>query len=97
MRLVADTLRGKTVAEARGLLHVLPKAATAPLRKLLESAASNAKENAKIADPSTLRITDVRVDGGTVLKRFMPRAHGSAYQILKRTSKVTLILSEKNK
>lgn len=94
MRLVADAVKGKTVAEARAVLSMLPKAATTPLLKLLESAVSNAKENAKATAVEGLRITDLHVDGGATLKRFMPRARGSGYRIRKRTSKVTLILSE---
>ena len=94
MRLVADAIKGKTVPEARTLLSLMPKAATRPLLKLLESAVANAKENQKVAETGGLRITDARVDGGRVLKRSMPRARGSAYQILKRTSKVTLVLED---
>ena len=94
MRLVVDAVKGKTVAQAEALLAFMPKIATVPLRKLLQSAVSNAKESHKITDTGALIIKDFRVDGGVVLKRSMPRAHGSAYQILKRTSKVTLILSE---
>ena len=94
MRLVVDAIKGKTVKEARIGLMFLPKAATKPLVKLLNSAVANAKENQKVADGEALRVADFRVDSGAVLKRSMPRARGSAYQILKRTSKVTLVLSE---
>ncbi len=97
MRLVVSAVKGKTVAQAEAMLALMPKIATVPLRKLLESAVANAKENQKITDTSTLIIKDFRVDGGAVLKRSMPRAHGSAYQILKRTSKVTLVLGESEK
>src|SRR3989338_6252238 len=97
MRLVADDIKGKTIAEARTLLSLMPKAATRPLLKLLESAIANAKENQKAAETGGLRIADARVDGGQVLKRSMPRARGSAYQILKRTSKVTLVLGAQEK
>lgn len=94
MRLVVDAVKGKTVAQAEALLSVMPKIATVPLRKLLRSAVANAKENQKVTETDRLVITDLRVNPGTVQKRQMPRARGSAYQILKRTSKVTLILSE---
>ncbi|MSU56289.1 MAG: 50S ribosomal protein L22 [Candidatus Taylorbacteria bacterium] len=94
MRLVVDAVKGKTVAQAQAMLALMPKIATVPLRKLLESAVANAKENQKVTNAGALVITDFRVDPGVVLKRSMPRAHGSAYQILKRTSKVTLVLSE---
>jgi large subunit ribosomal protein L22 len=97
MRLIADAVKGKSVTQAEALLRVMPKIATVPLQKLLRSAVANAKENQKATDPNALIIKDFRVDSGTVLKRMMPRARGSAYQILKRTSKVTLILGERGK
>src|SRR3989344_1625591 len=97
MRLVADAVKGKTVKDARALLSFLPKLAARPILKLLESASANAKENAHTIDTDALHIKDLRVDGGAGLKRSMPRARGSAYQILKRTSKVTLVLEDKNK
>ena len=58
MRLVADAIKGKTVPEARTLLSLMPKAATRPLLKLLESAVANAKENQKTAETGGLRIAD---------------------------------------
>ena len=94
MRLVANAVKGKSVKQAQTMLALMPKIATVPLRKLLESAVANAKENHKVTDAGELVIKDFRVDSGVVLKRSMPRAHGSAYQILKRTSKVTLVLGE---
>ena len=97
MRLVANAVKGKSVVEAQAILSFMPKAATVPLKKLLDSAVANAKENQKVTDAGTLVIKDFRVDPGAVLKRSMPRAHGSAYQILKRTSKVTLVLGEQAK
>ncbi|MEK7208306.1 MAG: 50S ribosomal protein L22 [Patescibacteria group bacterium] len=97
MRLVVDAVKGKTVGEARTLLSLMPKAATAPLRKLLESAVSNAKENQKTANAEALIIKDFRVDPGKVLKRQMPRARGTAYRIRKRTSKISLVLEEPKK
>lgn len=97
MRLVADAVKGKSVRDARAVLSLLPKTAAKPLLKLLESAAANAKENAHVENTDTLIISDLRVNAGPTLKRSMPRARGSAYQILKRTSKVTLILAEGEK
>ena len=97
MRLVIDAVKGKSVTQAEALLGLMPKIATVPLQKLLRSAVANAKENQKVTDTDSLIIKDFRVDSGTVLKRSMPRARGSAYQILKRTSKVTLVLSEQQK
>jgi large subunit ribosomal protein L22 len=96
VRMVADLIRGKTAAEAFGILGAVAKGATTPLKKLLESAVANAR-GAQVSAPETLRITDIHVDGGAVLKRFMPRARGSAAPIRKRTSTVTLVLSETSK
>lgn len=97
VRLVVDAVRGKSVADARAILSFMPKAAATPLLKLLESAVKNAANINSASDASLLTIADFHVDGGQTLKRIMPRAHGSAYQILKRTSKVTLVLAEKSK
>ncbi len=96
VRRVADAVRGKSVAEARAILSFMPKAAALPLKKLLESAAKNA-ENSGATDIAGLTVGNLQVNGGKTLKRQMPRAHGSAYQILKRTSKITLVLSEKQR
>lgn len=95
VRLAVNAVRGKSVAEARAILSFMPKAAATPLLKLLESAVKNAVNMGNASDTATLVVSDFHVDGGKTMKRQMPRAHGSAYQILKRTSKVSLILSEK--
>ncbi len=97
VRLAVDAVRGKSVAEARAILSFMPKIAATPLLKLLESAVKNAANMGNTSDASALTVAHFHVDGGATMKRHMPRAHGSAYQILKRTSKVTLVLSEKNK
>src|SRR3990167_2174000 len=72
MRLVAGVVKGKTVAQARTMLSLLPKSATVPLKKLLESAVSNAKENQKILEPDALVITDFRVDPGGCIQKSPP-------------------------
>lgn len=97
VRLAINAVKGKSVAEARAVLSLMPKIAATPLLKLLESAVKNAANINSASDTSLLTIADFHVDGGQTLKRMMPRAHGSAYQILKRTSKVTLVLAEKSK
>ncbi len=91
VRLVADLVRGKSAARALMLLEELPKRASEPMAKLIRSAVSNAKD----ASAQDLYISKIAVNGGVVLKRFMPRARGRAAQILKRTSIVTLELSRK--
>ena len=94
VRLVSSAVKGKSVAQAKVALQFLVKAAALPLQKLLKSAVDNAKNNFNTGEENLL-IKEFRVDGGKTMKRSMPRARGSAYQILKRTSKVTLILTEK--
>ena len=94
VRLVADLIKSKRVAEAILILDTLPKRASGPIQVLLASAISNAKQSGmKIED---LFIENVTVNKGIVMKRSMPRARGSASRINKRTSHVMLTLIEKN-
>lgn len=93
VRLVADLIRGKAVDPAITELTFLRKDAALPVLKLLKSAMANAEHNFKL-DASTLRVKTITVDGGATLKRFRPRAHGSAAPIRKRTSHINLILSD---
>jgi large subunit ribosomal protein L22 len=88
---VADTIRGKSVDEAERQLQFTAKWASQPLLKLLRSAIANAKHNAQ-RDRSTLRIAKITVDQGPTLKRYRPRAFGSAAMIRKRSSHVSLVL-----
>ena len=91
VRLVANLIKGKTAERALVELDMLPKRASLPMRKLLMSAIANAKENSGI-EQSALLVKEVRVDQGTILKRFMPKSHGSADPIHKHTSHVMLEL-----
>lgn len=92
VRVVADTLRGKRIVYALGALDILPKRASAPLKKLLLSAIASAKQkNLKEAD---LIVKEVRVDGGAILYRRRPRSRGMANPIRKRTSHVSITLTE---
>lgn len=93
VRLVAELIKGKRVAEAILILDTLPKRASGPVQTLLESAISNAK-NAGV-EKENLFVENVTVNKGIVLKRNMPRARGSASRINKRTSHVMLTLTEK--
>lgn len=93
VRLVASLVKGKSVDEALLELDFLAKRASSPLRKLLLSAVSNAKNLGK--EKENLKILELRVDKGIVMKRFMPRAMGRASRINKRTSHVTIILGDK--
>lgn len=93
VRLVADLLKGKRVADGFVQLSALPKRATLPMQKLLASAVANAKQ--KGITEENLFIQNITVDKGIVLKRSMPRARGSASRINKRTSHITVTLIEK--
>ena len=91
VRLVANLMKGKTVERAIKELEVLPKRASLPMLKLLLSAVANAKENDGVAQ-ADLFVKEVRVDQGTILKRFIPKSHGTASPIHKHTSHVMIEL-----
>lgn len=94
LRLVADTIRGKKLNEARSILRFSKKKGAEPLAKLLASAEANAK-NISAGSSERLRVSKLTVDEGPVYKRFMARARGSSSIIKKKTSHVKLTLSEK--
>jgi len=90
-RLVADLVRGKSVADALGILAVTQKKASPILKKTILSATANAQViNEKAADvaPEALLISEIRIDEGPTLKRIRPRAQGRAFRINKRTSHI---------
>ncbi len=91
VRLIADMIRGKRVTKALDLLSVMPKRAARPVLKLLNSAVANAKHNHSLA-VETLKVAEIYVDGGPVLKRWMPKAHGRATPVRERTSHINLVL-----
>ena len=90
VRLVANMIKGKKVSIALAALSFVPKRAGLPIKKLLDSAISNAKQMG--ADIDTLIVKEVRVDGGVVMKRQMPMAFGKAFGIKKRTSHINILL-----
>ena len=92
-RLVADLVRGKSVQEARAILAFATRDAAVPVRKVLESAAANADHNHGMRSEE-LVLAHVTIDPGPTIKRFRPRARGSASPILKRTSHITIGLAE---
>ena len=91
VRLVTDLVKGKTVREAITALTFLPKRASLPIKKLIESAAANS--NLKGDERDALRIKDLRVDSAGMLVRFMPRAMGRAAPIRKRRSRIIIELA----
>jgi len=93
VRLVADVIRGKKVNDALSALQFVEKRAADPVAKVIRSAVANATQAG--SNPATLRISHVSVDKGVTLKRFMPRARGSASRINKRSCHITVTLSNK--
>ena len=95
MRAVVDLVRGKNALHALDLLSITPKRATGPLSKLLASAIANAKVAGMSVD--TLVVSEIRVDGGAILKRMIPGSRGTGFPIKKRTSHIVIKLDEPKK
>ncbi|MEW9502721.1 50S ribosomal protein L22 [Jeotgalibacillus marinus] len=93
VRLVADLIRGKQIGEAVAILNHTPRSASPVVEKVLKSAAANAEHNYDM-DINNLVITEAYVNEGPTLKRFRPRAMGRASAINKRTSHITIVVSE---
>jgi large subunit ribosomal protein L22 len=98
MRLVADQIRGEEVANALALLKFSQKEAARRLEKLLLSAIANwqAKNESSDIEKAALFVKEVRVDGGSMLKRLRPAPQGRAHRIRKRSNHVTLVLGAQN-
>ena len=94
VRSVAHMLRGLDAVAAKHQLRYLTRRSSHPLSKLLDSALANAQNNYGLVREN-MRIKDMIVDGGSVLKRFEPKGFGSVSPIAKRTSHVTIVLEEK--
>ncbi|MBD8033541.1 MULTISPECIES: 50S ribosomal protein L22 [Solibacillus] len=94
VRLVVDLIRGKQIGEAVAILRHTPKAASPVVEKVLKSAVANAEHNYEL-DINNLVVSEIFVDEGPTLKRFRPRAQGRASAINKRTSHITIVVSEK--
>lgn len=95
-RLVADQIRGMPVENALDVLAFTRKKAAVLIKKLLESAIANA-ENNDGADIDLLRVKEIFVDQGPMLKRMHPRAKGRGCRILKRSSHITITVAEQEK
>jgi len=92
-RLIADMVRGKDVSSALTTLNFMPKKGAKLLKKVLESAIANAEHNHG-ADIDELKVSAVMVDAGPVYKRMRARAKGRGNRIIKRTSHITLQVSD---
>ncbi|BCV38504.1 MULTISPECIES: 50S ribosomal protein L22 [Shewanella] len=93
-RLVADQIRGLPVSKALEILTFSPKKAAVLVKKVLDSAIANAEHN-EGADIDELKVGKVFVDEGPTMKRIMPRAKGRADRIMKRTSHITVVVSDR--
>lgn len=93
-KIVLDTIRGKDVASALGILAYTPRKGARVIEKLLNSAIANAENNSGL-DASNLFVEECFAGKGPTLKRIRPRAQGRAFRIEKKTSHITIILNEK--
>jgi len=98
MRLVADQVRGEDVNKALAILKFSPKEASRRLEKLLLSALANwqAKNEEADIEKAALFVKEIRVDGGSMLKRLRPAPQGRAHRIRKRSNHVTLVIGSNN-
>lgn len=94
VRLVVDLIRGKDVGQAISILRHTQRVASPVVEKVLNSAIANAEHNYEL-DPENLIISEIYVGEGATLKRFRPRAQGRASSINKRTSHITVVVTEK--
>ena len=90
---MADQVRKLPAGQALELLEFSSKKAAKPIRKVLESAIANAEHN-QGADVDELKVSEIMVDEGPVLKRWRPRAKGRATPIAKRTCHITVTVAD---
>ncbi|WP_040160364.1 50S ribosomal protein L22 [Mobilicoccus massiliensis] len=97
-RRVVNLIRGKQAPEALAVLQFAPQSASEPVYKVLASAIANARQKAEREslpfDERELVVSSAYVDEGPTMKRFQPRAQGRAYRINKRTSHITVHVSQ---
>lgn len=94
VRIVMDLVRGKSIPDALAILRFTPKAASPIIEKVLKSAVANAEHNYDM-NSNNLYISQAFADQGPTIKRFRPRAQGRASRINKKTSHITIVVSEK--
>lgn len=95
VRKIIDAVKGEPVEEGLAMLRFMPQKAAGMVRKVLRSAVANADQNTDM-DVDTLVIRNITADQGPMLKRFRARARGRGTRILKRTSHITVTLSDKS-
>ena len=94
IRIVMNLIRGKSIREAFAILKFTPKVGSEVIEKVLRSAVTNAEHNNDM-DVEKMFVSSCSVDQGPTLKRIHPRSRGQAFKILKRSSHVTVAVSEK--
>jgi len=92
-RRVIDLIRGMNASDAQAVLAFAPQAASEPIGKVLDSAIANATNNHAM-DARSLVVSAAYVDEGPTMKRIRPRAQGRAYRIRKRSSHITVVVSD---
>lgn len=99
MRLVIDLIRGRSVDEVLSILHFSTKHGAKAAEKVLRSAVSNLhnKEEGSRLDTHEMVVKEVFVNGGPSMKRVLPAPMGRAFQILKRSNHLTIVIAEKEK
>lgn len=95
VRRVLDLVRGLPVTEAEHVLRLTPRGATQVIAKTLQSAVANAEHNHAL-DAEELFVSEAYADEGPTLRRYRPRARGRATRINKRTSHITIVVSDMN-
>ena len=95
-RLVVGLIRGRGVEEALGILQFTPKRGAKIVAKTLNSAIANAEHTSRV-DVDALYVKRAFVDEGPTGKRSLPRAHGRATPIFKRTSHITIVVEERRR
>ena len=94
VRLVMDNIRNKSVKDAFSILKLTPNGASVAIEKVLKSAVANATNNYKM-DAEKLFVKEIYANEAVTMKRFLPRAKGSASRLLKRTSNIVVVVAEK--
>lgn len=94
VRIVMNLIRGKDIADAFAILKFTPKRGATLIEKVLKSAVANAENNFDM-DADKLFVSTCFVDQGPTIKRYHPRSRGQAFSILKHTSHITVVVSEK--
>ena len=95
VRIVMNLIRGKDIADAFAILKFTPKRGATLIEKVLKSAVANAENNFDM-DADKLFVSTCFVDQGPTIKRYHPRSRGQAFSILKHTSHITVVVSEKD-